>query len=143
MDADRVDQLTRSEVLGASGDALLDSLLTAAVVGLTHYARLGDLRRPADRRLAFRELGLSIGLAAASALSERAQSDSKRFPAGSDLHTLLKELGQYAPLRAEIEAFWLRPENRATALWLEHRNINDVMLATSLEPEGFLVLAAP
>jgi hypothetical protein len=143
MDADRVDQLTQREVLGTSGDALLDSLLTAAVVGLTHYARLGDLRRPADRRLAFRELGLSIGLAAASALSERAQTNSKRFSAGSDLHTLLKELGRCAPLRAEIEAFWLRPENRGTALWLEHRNINDVMLATSLEPEGFLTLAAP
>jgi hypothetical protein len=141
MDADRVDQLTRSEVLGTSGDALLDTLLTAAVVGLEHYARLGDLRRPADRRLAFRELGLSIGLAAASAVSERAQSG--RVPAGFDRHTLLKELGRYAPLRAEIESFWLRPENRGTALWIEHRNINDVMLATSLEPEGFLVLAAP
>jgi len=145
MDADRVDQLTRSEILGSSGDSLLESLLTAAVVGLSHFARGGDLRRRADRRLAFRELGLSIGLAAASALSERAQADTnpKRFPAGSDLPELLAELRQFAPLRAEIEAFWLRPESRGTTLWSEHRNINEVMLATSLEPEGFLTLATP
>lgn len=138
MDADRVDQLTRSGVLKISGGDLLESLLAAAFVGLEHYARMGDLRRQADRRLAFRELGLSIGLAAVSALSERTQADSN---AGSDVYRRLKEIGRYAPLRAEIEAFWLRPENRGTTLWLEHRNINDVMLATSLEPEGFLNLA--
>lgn len=137
-DAYRVDQLTRSEVL--AGDELLEGLLTAAVVGLEHYARAGELRRPADRRLAFRELGLSIGLAAASTLSERAEG--ARFAAGSDLRALLGEIGRYAPLRAEIESFWLRPEHRRTALWLEHGNINDVMLATSLEPDGFLVLSS-
>jgi hypothetical protein len=137
-DAYRVNELTRSEVL--EGDELLEALLTAAVVGLEHYGRQGDLRRPADRRLAFRELGLSIGLAAVSTLRERAEGDPKRFGAGSDLHTLLGELKRYAPLRAEIESFWLRPEHRRTALWLEHRNINDVMLATSLEPDGFLGL---
>ena len=40
----------------------------------------------------------------------------------------------------EIEAFWLQPEHRGVDSWLEHANINDVMLATSLQPEGFLAL---
>ena len=34
----------------------------------------------------------------------------------------------------------LRLEHRHQDSWLEHANINDVMLATSLEPTGFLVL---
>lgn len=142
MDADRIDQLARTGVVDISGGSLLESLLTAAFVGLERYARAGDLRRRADRRLAFRELGLSIGLAAVSALTERVEADKARYPEASDVRMLLKEIGRHAPLRAEIEAFWLRPENRETTLWLEHRNINDVMLATSLEPEGFLVITA-
>jgi hypothetical protein len=55
----------------------------------------------------------------------------------------LAELAQYRPLRDEIELFWLIPEHRQTSTWGEHADINDVMLATSLAPDGFLVLAAP
>ena len=43
-------------------------------------------------------------------------------------------------LRTEIEAFWLRSEHRRVDSWREHENINAVMLATSLQPEGFLVI---
>ena len=50
-------------------------------------------------------------------------------------------LSRYMPLRTEIEAFWRRPEHRRVDSWLEHANINDVMLATSLQPEGFLVIS--
>jgi hypothetical protein len=136
-DAYRVDELLqRGE--GASGDALLKGLLTAGLVGLQHYARLGDLESPPSRRLAFRELGLAIGLAAAARLCERAQSGPPRPGESPEVRALLEEIEPYAAIRAEIEAFWLRPEHRQTPLWLEHRNINDVMLATSLEPEGFL-----
>ena len=39
---------------------LLEALLEAALVGLEHYARQGDLQKPATFRLAFRELGLAI-----------------------------------------------------------------------------------
>jgi hypothetical protein len=58
----------------------------------------------------------------------------------SEARDLVDELARYAPLRAEIEEFWLEPEHRRAVTWVEHENINDVMLATSLEPEGFLVL---
>jgi len=41
-------------------------------------------------------------------------------------------------VREAIEAFWVRPAHRQTGMWLEHEDINDVMLATSLAPDGFL-----
>lgn len=50
------------------------------------------------------------------------------------------QLARYAALRAEIESFWLSPAHRQTRTWLDHEDINDVMLATSLVPEGLLVL---
>ena len=51
---------------------------------------------------------------------------------------------RYAQLRTELESFWRDPGHRRSRTWLEHADINDVMLATSLAPDGFLVLhAAP
>jgi hypothetical protein len=47
---------------------------------------------------------------------------------------------RYAPLRAEIVSFWLRPEHRAMDSWKAHEDINDVMLVTALQPDGFLTL---
>jgi hypothetical protein len=42
-------------------------------------------------------------------------------------------------LQDAITHFWLDPESRATALWREHQDINEVMLATALLPDGVLV----
>jgi len=49
---------------------------------------------------------------------------------------------EYAPMREEIESFWRDTAHQRASTWTEHRDINEVMLATSLEPEGFLVLLA-
>jgi hypothetical protein len=132
-DACRVHQLTEQ---GAwPGDLpLLERLLDGALLGLAHYAHTADLAAPAERRLAFRELGLAIGLAGID-LVHRAPGRLAAAPAGK-----LARLAMYAPLREEIEAFWLRPEPRRSRSWREHADINDVMLATCLAPEGFLVL---
>ena len=125
-DAWRVQQLTS---LGALPDGdLRERLLAAALVGLEEYVRRGELRAPATHRLAFRELGLAIGLAALTAMTEHAGGAS------------VERLSRFVPLRAEIESFWLRPEHRRTAAWLAHANINDVMLATSLVPAGYTML---
>lgn len=126
-DAWRVDQLARAGRF--PDDDLLERLLAAALVGLGEYVRRSDLRAPATHRLAFRELGLAIGLAAIASMEEHG--------GGSPL---VRQLAHFAPLRVEIESFWLRPEHRRTATWLEHANINDVMLATSLAPAGFTIL---
>jgi len=112
---------------GADPDGLVERLLEAGVVGLGH----SDLRAPASHRLAFRERGLAIGLATL---------DRDDWPASrSTVRASVDRLSRYRPLRAEIESFWLRPEHRRVDSWREHANINDVMLATSLQPEGFLV----
>lgn len=109
---------------------LADRLLASALEGLSAYG--GDeLRRPASQRLAFRELGLAIGLHALELTS--GLSDS---PAGASLL-------RYLPFRDEIESFWRDPGHRRSPTWTDHRDINDVMLATSLAPEGFLLLKTP
>ncbi|HTO07777.1 MAG TPA: hypothetical protein VMR86_12065 [Myxococcota bacterium] len=119
-DAHRLAELVER---GSSKHAqLLEDLLAAAQDGLRHYARLGELRQPASQRLAFRELGLAIGLASV----------------GMDAR--LAACAPYAPLGAGIESFWLEPEHRSNTTWSEHRDINEVMLATSLVPEGYLRL---
>ena len=42
----------------------------------------------------------------------------------------------FRELGLAIESFWLLPEHRQVRTWLDHEDINDVMLATSLVPEG-------
>jgi hypothetical protein len=64
-------------------------------------------------------------------------------PTHAELRARLDALRQYLPLAGEIESFWRNPEHRRATTWLEHRDINDVMLATGLAPEGFLVLSTP
>ncbi len=109
---------------------LLSAMLEAAAAGLGHYAALQDVARPASRRLAFRELGLAIGLAAFS-----------RIPAAAiprEMRATCLQITRHAGLREEIEACWLRGEHRAHRTWTDHADINDVMLATCLCPDGFL-----
>ena len=120
----------RLDHLGGDDDLVI-GVLTAALAGMRAVRSQGQLAGPADRRLAFRELGLAIGLAA---LARIAPSGSPRRAA------LVAALGEHAPVRGAIESFWLRPEHRETPTWREHADINDVMLATSLAPEGLLDL---
>ena len=136
IDAWRVRQLTLQGV--ATEDRLLDQLLDTALAGLQRYARSGELNRPAGERLAFRELGLAIGLHAVERLqqsTDRAAPDAAIDPRR---HALLQALVQYLPLRDSIEAYWRDPEHRHTDAWLEHEDINAVMLATALAPDGYL-----
>jgi hypothetical protein len=104
-------------------------LLAAALSGLERYAAHGDLERPAQQRLAFRELGLAMGLGASTLLRQAAARDRGR-PGGE--RDVLQKLGAYEPLGAKIIAFWLEQEHRKAGSWTEHRDINDVMLATAL-----------
>jgi len=137
VDAYRVQQLMQQ---GALPDAqLLNRLLDAALTGLQHYARSGELQLPARHRLAFRELGLAIGLHAAERMHLAADQESGHAATGPQLQALM----QYLPLRDEIETFWRNPEQQHAASWTEHQDINEVMLATSLAPDGYLVLLPP
>lgn len=113
---------------------LPELLLAAALAGLRHWAAQPDLRRPAAQRLGFRELGLAIGLAAVE--------PSRWAAAGGRESAEIEELARFGKVRTAIEEFWLEPASRRSPTWTEHENINEVMLATALEPEGFLVRRA-
>jgi hypothetical protein len=118
---------------------LTGALLAAAAKGLRRFAVEADLEDPAEVRLGFRELGLAIGLEGISMLDTDAVG--RRLDASGQAS--LAELWRYAPLREEIEWFWLRPQIHRAASWVAHEDINEVMLATSLAPDGFLALGSP
>jgi hypothetical protein len=109
--------------------ALLRRLLADADASLRGYARTLPSTLPADRRLAFRELGLAIGLHRVDELAPRLAGDEELARAAAPL-------AAQRALAARIDAFWGRDEARAGRTWREHLDINAVMLATSL-------LAAP
>jgi hypothetical protein len=102
---------------------LRQAIVDAAVTGVVHFLEGRDLSRPADQRLAFRELGLAIGLGAAERLG-------------------LPDVAHLLRIRDRLLEFWSAPEHRNTLTYRDHQDINDVMLATSLAPAGFLTIGA-
>ena len=133
VDACRLAQLLASK---ARPTPELASLLRVVVAsteeGLGRIDAGMELRRPAERRLGFRELGLAIGL---EGLASMGTTDGD-----AELAWLLERLGRYGPLARAIETYWSAPAHQAAASWLSHRDINEVMLATSLLPSGLLEL---
>jgi hypothetical protein len=135
-DACRVAQLIVSGSLEQTG--LLETLLESSLKGLEFFVRENSLKLPVGYRLAFRELGLSIGLRAVEKIQEPIEQKSGSLWKKDLFHSLLKILSRYAGLRETIETFWLERTNRESDSWTAHRDINRVMLATSLAPDGFL-----
>jgi len=119
---------------------LLETLLEAALVGLQAYTSQDPLQLPVDFRLAFRELGLSVGLRAVERMQELVEANSRIFAEQVQLHSRLDALVPYAPLAERIETFWQEQPHQEAESWLDHREINMVMLATSLAPDGYLNL---
>lgn len=117
---------------------LLADLLRSSQTGLEAYINSKTIQLPAEYRLAFRELGLSLGLHAIKKLGETIFEKPDLFDEGHNLFSLIETLLQYVPLIQKIEGFWLEHKNRQTNSWKEHLDINMVMLATSLAPEGYL-----
>jgi hypothetical protein len=132
-DAARLAQL--EDRLDRRGREILDAMLDSALTSLRLY-NSRTLRFPASQRLAFRELGLSIGLQAIPILG-------KHRTRGGNVASTIDRLDGFRPLADDIESFWRDPQHQRSPPWAEHRDINDVMLATSLTPEGFLVLGRP
>ena len=62
------------------------------------------------------------------------------FGERTELQAQLAALKRYMPLAERIEAFWLEQPHREAESWLAHREINMVMLATGLAPDGYLNL---
>jgi len=120
--------------------ALLQTMLASAATGLESFAHMDSMQLPADYRLAFRELGLTIGLRGVTMVERMLAEQPSQSAEKTQLHTHLERLQHYQPMIDAIEKFWLQQSNQAASTWIDHRDINMVMLATSLVPEGFLAL---
>jgi hypothetical protein len=119
---------------------LLNQLLKDSLTGLENYAGQNQLTLPPDYRLAFRELGLSIGLHAVERFQRLIKAHKNRFSGNHSIHSRIESLIAHTKLIDIIESFWLNPKNTAADTWKEHLDINRVMLATSLAPDGYLML---
>lgn len=137
-DAYRVAQLTATGALDQP--ELLAAILDAAHRGLDACVREGSLKAPAFYRLAFRELGLAIGLHAVERLMNVAGKKPGIVDKEQQSLKRLESLMRYVPLARTLENYWLEPAHRETGTFTEHRDINMVMLATSLIPDGFLAV---
>jgi hypothetical protein len=138
-DAVRIAQLTIKR--GSSYGNLLESLLDSGLKGVDSFKRGNTLKLPAVYRLAFRELGLSIGLSGAELLTVWIRENPDLFGKSDDLQRQVQTLTGLRPFRNTIEDFWTHDTNQEADSWTGHREINMVMLATSLAPRGFLVIS--
>lgn len=132
-DTSRVAQLLASERADRDVlEPLLARLVEDSLVSLEAMARTAVLRLPPARRLAFRELGLAIGLRAAEAL-----------PGSAEMCAPLARIGDFKPyveLAGGITSVWLSEKGRATDSWKAHEDINEVMLATALAPDEYIAV---
>jgi len=115
---------------GVERRSLLRQVLTEARVSLNAFDRSGALAGSPDERLAFRELGLAIGL-------EGIRLARSRVEHAPDLLSVIDDLLAHQTLAEQIESFWSEPTHHENPTWEEHREINSVMLATSLAPAGY------
>lgn len=117
----------------ATCEVLLDKLLEVSLTGTKMFAEDFQAKEPADRRLAFREIGLSMGLTVIKRISLSTEGDSDKSGAST-----LEQLLKFDYLREEIELFWMNEKHQQSRTYKEHQDINDVMLSTTLLPDGLL-----
>jgi len=135
-DACRVAQMTVGNHF--ESHALGEELLRSSKFGLDAFLQNNPLNAPVDSRLAFRELGLSIGLRAVEKIQDVVGNNRSLFD--DSLFHQVEILLEYVPLSGVIENFWRDPAHQQSTGWRAHRYINMVMLATSLAPDEFLSL---
>lgn len=100
----------------------------------------GFLGQQAKYRLAFRELGLSIGLKGVMRLARLVEEypDVRGGEVASWLQPSLESMLWFLKMPEKIERFWIEEMRKGSEHWRGHGDINMVMLATSLAPEQFL-----
>ena len=80
------------------------------------------------------------GLHAIDGMQLRIEQSPAYFANANQLATLLTSLSRFRRIHELIESFWLEPGHRSVKTWQEHMDINSIMLATSLAPDGYLQL---
>ena len=113
----------------ANDAQLLTAILKGISVGLENFARQPLGGALPVQRLAFRELGLSIGLQT----MENTLAQAKRWPSlGSVAEEDLQQLCRLSGLGTQIIDYWSAADARSNRTWQDHQDINDVMLAAAL-----------
>jgi hypothetical protein len=135
-DACRLGQLLCQEQPRES--RLLEALIQGCCNSLTLLLRRGYLNRPMQHRLAFRELGLAIGLKALPIIANAMGKNRSTFESRPALRQTIDLLLPYEALSDEIIGLWLRHAELQHESWKAHQDINEVMLATAIVPDTFL-----
>ena len=120
---------------GLRADAMLLRVLSDCQRGLDVLASSRWLDGPPERRLAFRELGLSIGLRTVPRMAATVRAHPGRFGSAAEQAALgarIADLRRLEPLAAHLEEAWLAPHAQAVPAWTDHLDINSVSLAASL-----------
>ena len=117
---------------------LLEALLDGCGRGLASFLHTRPLARAASHRLAFRELGLAIGLKAVPVIAHEITRRGSRFKNRVTLQRATDWLLRHESFGAEIINDWLSPGRHGVESWRAHQDINEVMLATALIPDTFL-----
>ena len=123
-----------SQLVFARKMARQDLLFDVAISALAslRYLRIVDvLAQPAERRLAFRELGLSIGLQGVDRMKQLCNGHQV-------LQEICADIFRHQLIGQQIREYWTVIANRDCQAWQDHEDINQVMLATSLMPDSFL-----
>jgi hypothetical protein len=121
--------------------ARLESVLQDIEPGLQAFVMQSPLNLPAEHRLAFRELGLAIGLHTIDKMQKIIEQRPDNFTNADQLRSMLTNLFRFNPVQEFIKNFWLDPSHRSVNSWLEHADINNIMLATCLAPDSYLKLS--
>jgi hypothetical protein len=117
---------------------LLEDILVACRNGLANLLAGRYLNQPVSYRLAFRELGLAIGLKALPIISDAMKKSDSPFRSRTAAQRIVAQLFRYESLSEEIVSVWLPHAQSQDQVWQSHQDINEVMLATALIPETFL-----
>jgi hypothetical protein len=124
---------------------LLEEITDACRHGLTAFLASGQLRQPTAYRLAFRELGLAIGLRTLPDIADALAKDRGELGRGSALQRtvafLLSQESQES-IAERIVSLWAPYAQGDDEGWRTHRDINDVMLAAALIPNALLIESA-
>jgi hypothetical protein len=127
-------------------DGLLATLLADAHRSVVAFAAANEFSRPLELRLAFREIGLAIGLRAVPAMHAAVRRSPQRFGSAAEVSSILTRLEALRTLSAiadHIEETWMERSAQATSSWTDHLDINSVMLAASLVPDALLPFVPP
>ncbi|CAJ1954722.1 unnamed protein product [Cylindrotheca closterium] len=136
LDICQLDMLQKQMGPDVHRKALLNDMKHAVLSGLESIAQSKELKGPPNERTPFRELGLSLGLRVVEQVLLD-ESFSSLLSITSKLSTF-EEILVFLPLAEQIETYWMDPQRQLASSWTDHLDMNEIMLASTLNPNCWL-----